>query len=617
MQRLADLERSSVRAERALEKLRKEHAASHITQQPTVKTKHRARDDNGNKEEKWTLSTGSLTVNNVLMWPCIQGFLFNRHHDVVVLEQQDAKRANLCDENSPSIGDISVAAFSRPNDNAGDNGRWANFLGMSGMDGYNTFMETDAEIDRSGRLRLDATTAQRYFQSYLNRMHNLYPFLQHDELVVMVNGFIDDHCLRTPTVSSQPFSIPRDRGHGWPLGDFQANHMSADPNSALFPKYVEQNINNAVALLVFALGAIATHGPIHANSDRAQTTVAVPGLTLYKYATAILGLCLGGASIRHAQAALLAALYAGQIVRPLQAHGWMFQASRACKALLQPERYKALADDRARNLTTAAFWACLELENDFPELGFGACGVSNDELRVRAPGESFIVNFAGDEEGRRSHMTLFCFAIELNLIIKCANTAYMERDKHSKGAEGYFGIQGDLSDQLELWRSRLPDTSSWNDSDPPATNVEAARVRAMYYRARFLVHLPALFFALHCSQARISASGWIMSSSTGGPTGSDSACGFQHTSFSRNSGSSYTGGSCMANMHCNPHPEPRGTLSPSSNDRTLQALDLRQLPADIYRACKVCIQAAILYTGAFGSVENNPVVANTFGVAHA
>lgn len=547
MNRIADLEKRLDLQATALERLKEQRAASVNTQQATLKTNRRARDHNGNKKEESIFSTGSLTVNEVLMWPCIRKLL-NRSHDVLALEEQQVA------ETSSRIGDPSVPALSLPNDDAGANETWPGVRGMSSMDGYSTSTEMDPEIDRSGRLQLDATTARRYFQSYLDQVHNLHPFLWHDELVLTVNGFIDKHCLSTSIVSSLPFIMPRDRGHGRPPGDPQATHVSVGPDSALFPIHVEQNINNAVTLLVLALGAIAKHGTLHANSDRAHETVAFPGLTLYEHATAILGLYLGGASIRHAQAAMLATLYADQIIRPLQTHSWMYQASRACKALAQPESYKRLADDRAKGIISAAFCACIELENGLTELDFSACGISNGELCVSAPGQSFSVNFAGDEEARGSRMTLFQFAIELNIIITCANTTYMEMDKHRRRAEQYLGFQRDLSVQLQRTRSKLPDSISWKDSDPPATNVEAARVRATYYWARFLIHKPALFVALHDSQARPS-----------------------------------TGGSRRSSC---------------------------ELPDKIGYACKICVESAILYTYAFESVPNS-IIVNTFGVADA
>lgn len=43
----------------------------------------------------------------------------------------------------------------------------------------------------------------------------------------------------------------------------------------------------------------------------------------------------------------------------------------------------------------------------------------------------------------------------------------------------------------------------------------------------------------------------------------------------------------------------------------------RDLPPKLRRACKVCIDSAILSTEAFDGIEGRPIVTNIFGTAHA
>ena len=38
--------------------------------------------------------------------------------------------------------------------------------------------DSDIDVDKFGNLRLDAATAQRYYESYLANMFNLHPFLE-------------------------------------------------------------------------------------------------------------------------------------------------------------------------------------------------------------------------------------------------------------------------------------------------------------------------------------------------------------------------------------------------------------------------------------------------------
>ncbi|OQE64977.1 hypothetical protein PENNAL_c0217G02357, partial [Penicillium nalgiovense] len=45
-------------------------------------------------------------------------------------------------------------------------------------------------------------------------------------------------------------------------------------------------------------------------------------------------------------------------------------------------------------------------------------------------------------------------------------------------------VQEALSLNLDGWRESLPDSMQWDESDPPANEINAARMRAKYYGAR-------------------------------------------------------------------------------------------------------------------------------------
>ncbi|KAJ5562648.1 hypothetical protein N7535_002905 [Penicillium sp. DV-2018c] len=49
----------------------------------------------------------------------------------------------------------------------------------------------------------------------------------------------------------------------------------------------------------------------------------------------------------------------------------------------------------------------------------------------------------------------------------------------------------------------------WRDSDPPAADINAAGMRAEYYRAQYIIHRPILYHALHYGQtgARVGPAG--------------------------------------------------------------------------------------------------------------
>jgi hypothetical protein len=53
-----------------------------------------------------------------------------------------------------------------------------------------------------------------------------------------------------------------------------------------------------------------------------------------------------------------------------------------------------------------------------------------------------------------------------------------------------------LSDTLHLWRKLLPPTLAWNDKDPPATDINVARLRAKFYGALYMILRPFLYSAM-------------------------------------------------------------------------------------------------------------------------
>lgn len=50
---------------------------------------------------------------------------------------------------------------------------------------------------------------------------------------------------------------------------------------------------------------------------------------------------------------------------------------------------------------------------------------------------------------------------------------------------------------LQEWRDHLPKNLRWNDSDVPPCDMLHARLRAKYWRVRYLMYRPFLSFALN------------------------------------------------------------------------------------------------------------------------
>lgn len=176
-------------------------------------------------------------------------------------------------------------------------------------------------------------------------------------------------------------------------------------------------------------------------------------------------------------------------------------------------------------------------------------------------------------------------------------------------------VQEALSMNLNLWRTNLPDTMKWKESDPPASDINAARMRAKYYGARYIIHRPLLYHALHYGNtgARI---GSVGHNSVDSPSGSTSASQPQQTSpsIAHNSYGAPNMSRMMSDLGSAP-----SNPSPSSfpNGWTPPNVDIRDLPTKLRRACKICVDSAIMSTIAFDGIEDRLVVTNIFGTAHA
>ncbi len=150
-----------------------------------------------------------------------------------------------------------------------------------------------------------------YVRSYKNNIQNMHLLIIPDELSTMVSQF-----LRT-----------------------------ASPNSAEF-----RTINNAVVLLVLALGEVCLHNwgipdvAVPGETEHGRQSLYQPswtnidvvhGLGYFACATRILATHLSGTSIQHIHANLLAALYYGRLVRPLESWVYIRRAGHALQHWIQ------------------------------------------------------------------------------------------------------------------------------------------------------------------------------------------------------------------------------------------------------------------------------------------
>ncbi|KAF4236882.1 hypothetical protein CNMCM8980_002701 [Aspergillus fumigatiaffinis] len=673
----------------------------------------------------------STAAHKLLSWPSIKTLLYPSEYDedyVMKLEEQHGLiraygRGEGDDTSKDYTSPISLTSSNSSSEcddtythRASPSSPWTQ---SSQPSGFPQKLQ-DKGVDELGTLWANPDTIRRYHRSYLEHIHKLHPFLDQGDLDKKMETFIRFHCL-PKTSGSMPTGT----------GDLQRGAKRKRSCEALqgaacdFPttsgvgtestsRRIEMSIDNAVLLLVLALGSICevgapVPGPVTDNppdfrkewipgpptrsvlspagsdmilpaqgSFYARQAVpspspvgdrrgvrgrsassgrdmpanrylrnidAIPGLSYYEYATQILGGLQGANGLLHVQAALLAGLYAGQLAHPFQSHGWIYQAARACQVLIRSKRYDQMQDGPMKELYDFAYWTCLQLESDIlAELDLPASGISRAESRIGLPKGRFTLALP-NEICAPSTMMMFFYSSQIHLR-KFLNRVHtdlykVERQQGSNNAAGSASavnaaiaaitanpssnttttssssnyqrtsnVQEILSMNLELWRNSLPEVMKWKDTDPPSNDINVARMRAKYYGARYIIHRPLLYYALHfaglpnpnpTSALAESPAGSVLS----GSESQQVSPSLPHSQRASNT-ARLSSDSGIA-VHS----------APPSQGGSMGTIAYRDLPPKLRRACKVCIDSAIMSTEAFDGIKGRPIVTNIFGTAHA
>ncbi|KAJ5663586.1 hypothetical protein N7507_004317 [Penicillium longicatenatum] len=642
----------------------------------------------------------TTAAHKLLMWPSIQGLLSPHKYDadyVMILEERRGLTSIYGQgENSYTADDTQLASAINNWDRKG-----LTDDGISIVQGGGAAHDLDAEIDRHGLLRLDAHTADRYYRSYLTHLHRLHPFLDPSVLTRQIDEFCRIYC-PSPYERDRMNTMCRDNPGAKRKRSYDdidgVRGASVDPTAPTSRPRVGKNIDTAVILLVFALGAICeakspVPGPITddkgsymdqyipapslplpqsvqkangtqsyaglspADSDilippsytntaqsaassfsstagkdttginlsrrhistsqneygKVKNLQVIPGLALYGYATQILGPLQGGVELEHVHAGLLAGLYAGQLAHPFQSHGWISQAARACQVLVRQRRYERLEEGHVKDMYNFAYWTCLQLESDLlAELDIPASGISRSEGRITIPKGKHTMVPGGIMSP--DPMLMFFYSAQIHLR-KVLNRVHTDLYKVEKADEKRWSssVQKALSVNLDLWRTSLPDSMTWSDSDPPATEINTARMRAKYYGARYIIHRPLLYHALHYGQHGARVDGRRVEASVDSPTSSANTSSQQMSPSITQNPRAQPMARIMSDMTSTPNDAskyfPNGLLKPT--------VKYRDLPPQLRQACKACIESAIQSTQAFDRIEDRLVVTNIFGTAHA
>ncbi|PWY70420.1 C6 finger domain protein [Aspergillus heteromorphus CBS 117.55] len=632
----------------------------------------------------------TTAAHKLLAWPAIKSLLEPREYveDYVMRleedrglirvygrgEGDDASESKPINESRPMAYPTSHPSFDQAYKNdIPPNGTWGSGANQNGT----RFQPRSDALDESGIFTTDPDDVRRYYQSYLNHIHKLHPFLNQGELQTSVDDFIEFYCpQKNPGPanilnSNSAIELPRATKRKRSCETLQGAGCDV-PYSPGFRherpvgRRIEKSLKNAVILLVLALGSICeirgavpgpvtdtpvdyrkqkipgpstrsilspangesiieSQGSLYSKSNSFSSPVdgrkgsldrqsfldnrhlrnvdVIPGLAYYAYASQILGSLQGANGLVHVQAALLAGLYAGQLAHPFQSHGWIYQAARGCQVLVRTRRYETMSDGPLKDLYDFAYWTCLQLESDIlAELDLPASGISRSESRIALP-KGRNLSLPNDVTAPSTVMMFFyCAQIHLRKVLNRVHTDLYKVESQGPPGRWSANVLEVLSMNLELWRSSLPDSMKWKDGDPPSNDINVARMRAKYYGARYIIHRPLLYIALHYgpSMSINSPAG----STVSGPKSQQVSPSLTHSQRATN----------MVRLSSEAGPASRSAQTPNPG---WTAYAYRDLSPKIRRACKVCIDSAILSTIAFDGLNGRPVVTNIFGTAHA
>ena len=322
----------------------------------------------------------------------------------------------------------------------------------------------------------------------------------------------------------------------------------------------------------------------------------IPGLAYYAYATDIMGNLHGGNELTYIQANLLAGLYAGQLARVFESWSWINSACRACQVLVRPGKLNMEASDSYTDLVKFTFWTCLQLESDIlAELDLPASGITRYEQMYSTNHPKGVTLGDWTNPQQNEMMIYYSAQVQLRVILNRVHSLLYQMETTNPKHPGWSTRWcRELDHQLESWRSILPADYQWSDHDPPSSDINAARMRAKYYGARYIIHRPFLHHALHPTSHQNLPTSQLSESPT-----TSSAQASHHPSI----------------------PETATTAQQFSRRNSRMGpprlLNVERIDKQVLQASEICVKAAIQSTVAFDGVHKRPIVTNIFGTAHA
>jgi len=321
----------------------------------------------------------------------------------------------------------------------------------------------------------------------------------------------------------------------------------------------------------------------------------IPGLDYFAYATDILGGQLGGLSLRHIHAWILAGLYHGQLGRVVESYSYIKEAGLLLQQKMRPhfERFKMMKENYPSQLRQLqaksdtqllfAFWTCLQLESDIvAELPLPQSNILAYEDDVPYPNLDVAKSFGYDDKVLASYLAQLYLRKNLNAIHA---TIYNPSEKKKRASD--LPTANDMSYvQTALTKTTwAPEMFKFENNDPPAQDLIHARLRAKYWGAKVISTRPFIKHIVETNHDRAARA--TMATATESPA--TVTAGGEATS-----------------------------LTPGSVDTPGAAPGDSGFPREYVDWAREGIQALIESTRAFHNVPDRRfIITNPFGTAHA
>lgn len=297
-----------------------------------------------------------------------------------------------------------------------------------------------------------------------------------------------------------PDGLPHSRnGYQPPHSPTQTSPPSYSSYSGPYPQSPKDGSSSSRRSSMPTSGRIPAFSALTANIERNMDRI--PGLDYFAYATDILGGQMGGFSIRHVHAHILAGLYYGQLGRVIESFAHIKQASWALQTKIRPsmDRFRKLQEnqtnsrnteqikDKLDNLLVFAFWSILQLESDIiAELPLPQSHILAFEEMMPYPSINLAKEWNFDDHVLQSYLAQLYLRKHLNQI---HNVLY--NPENPRPVQRL--LEGDeILDTIEraLDMQFIPPEFKFAHDDPPASDILAARLRAKYWGAHVITFRP-------------------------------------------------------------------------------------------------------------------------------